>query len=132
MAAETDLQHLEGVKEEYKYGFRDEENAVFKSEKGLTHQTVDQIADIKNEPDWMRQFRHDALDIFFSKTMPTWGADLTGIDFDDIYYYLRPAEKQGKSWDDVPEDIKRTFETPNLEPSPVRPRCKAGPPAFWA
>jgi len=110
VASNTDLQHLEGVKEEYRYGFRDEENAVFKSEKGLTHQVVDQISDIKNEPDWMRRFRHDALDIFFSKTMPTWGADLSGIDFDDIYYYLRPAEKQGKSWDDVPEDIKRTFD----------------------
>ncbi len=110
MASNTDLQHLEGVKEEYRYGFRDEENAVFKSEKGLTHQVVDQISNIKNEPDWMRRFRHDALDIFFSKTMPTWGADLSGIDFDDIYYYLRPAEKQGKSWDDVPEDIKRTFD----------------------
>ncbi|MCY3898054.1 MAG: Fe-S cluster assembly protein SufB [Caldilineaceae bacterium] len=110
VASNTDLQHLEGVKEEYRYGFRDEENAVFKSEKGLTHQIVDQISDIKNEPDWMRRFRHDALDIFFSKTMPTWGADLSGIDFDDIYYYLRPAEKQGKSWDDVPEDIKRTFD----------------------
>jgi len=110
VASNTDLQHLEGVKEEYRYGFRDEENAVFKSEKGLTHQVVDQISNIKNEPDWMRRFRHDALDIFFSKTMPTWGADLSGIDFDDIYYYLRPAEKQGKSWDDVPEDIKRTFD----------------------
>lgn len=110
MATQSDLQHLEGVKEEYKYGFHDEEKAIFKSEKGLTHQVIDQIVDIKNEPEWMRQFRHDALDIFFSKPMPTWGADLSSIDFDDIYYYLRPAEKQGKSWDDVPEDIKRTFD----------------------
>ena len=110
MAGQSDLQHLEGVKEEYQYGFHDEEKAVFKSEKGVTHKVVDQIADIKNEPDWMRQFRHQALDIFFSKPMPTWGADLSGIDFDDIFYYLRPAEKQGKSWDDVPEDIKRTFD----------------------
>ena len=110
MAEQSDLQHLEGVKEEYQYGFRDEENAVFKAAKGVTHQVVDQISDIKNEPEWMRRFRHDALDIFFSKSMPTWGADLSGIDFDDIYYYLRPAEKQGKSWDDVPEDIKRTFD----------------------
>ena len=73
MAAQTDLQHLEGVKEEYQYGFHDEEKAVFKSEKGLTHGVIDQIADIKNEPDWMRQFRHDALEIFYSKPMPTWG-----------------------------------------------------------
>ncbi len=110
MAEQSDLQHLEGVKDEYQYGFHDQENAVFKAEKGLTHQVVDQIVDIKNEPDWMRQFRHEALDIFFAKAMPTWGADLSGIDFDDIFYYLRPAEKQGKSWDDVPEDIKRTFD----------------------
>ena len=71
---------------------------------------VDQISDIKNEADWMRQFRHDALEIFYSKQMPTWGADLSGIDFDDIFYYLRPAEKQSTNWDDVPEDIKRTFD----------------------
>ena len=58
----------------------------------------------------MRKFRHDALDIFFSKPMPTWGADLSGIDFDNIFYYLRPSEKAEKSWDDVPEDIKRTFD----------------------
>ena len=110
MAGQSDLQHLEGVKEEYRYGFHDQENAVFKSEKGLTHQVIDQISDIKNEPEWMRRFRHDALEIFLAKAMPTWGADLSTIDFDDIYYYLRPAEKQGKSWDDVPEDIKRTFD----------------------
>jgi len=110
MAGQSDLQHLEGVKEEYRYGFHDQENAVFKSGKGLTHQVIDQISDIKNEPEWMRRFRHDALEIFLAKPMPTWGADLSTIDFDDIYYYLRPAEKQGKSWDDVPEDIKRTFD----------------------
>ncbi|MCY3905453.1 MAG: Fe-S cluster assembly protein SufB [Caldilineaceae bacterium] len=110
MAGQSDLQHLEGVKEEYRYGFHDQENAVFKSEKGLTHQVIDQISDIKNEPEWMRRFRHDALEIFLAKPMPTWGADLSTIDFDDIFYYLRPAEKQGKSWDDVPEDIKRTFD----------------------
>ena len=110
MAGQSDLQHLEGVKEEYQYGFHDQENAVFKSEKGLTHQVIDQISDIKDEPEWMRRFRHDALEIFRAKPMPTWGADLSTIDFDDIYYYLRPAEKQGKSWDDVPEDIKRTFD----------------------
>ena len=110
MAEQSDLQHLEGVKDEYQYGFHDQEKAVFKAEKGINHQVVDQIADIKNEPDWMRHFRHEALDIFFAKAMPTWGADLSGIDFDDIFYYLRPSEKQGKSWDDVPEDIKRTFD----------------------
>ncbi len=58
----------------------------------------------------MRQFRHEALDIFFAKALPTWGADLSGIDFDEIFYYLRPSEGQGKTWDDVPESIKNTFE----------------------
>ena len=110
MTALTDSQHLEGVKDDYQYGFHDEENAVFKAKKGLTHLVVDQISSIKKEPEWMLKFRHEALDIFFSKAMPTWGADLSGIDFDDIFYYLRPAEKQGKSWDEVPEDIKRTFD----------------------
>jgi Fe-S cluster assembly protein SufB len=58
----------------------------------------------------MREFRHKALDIFWSKPMPTWGADLSGINFDDIYYYIKPAEKQGRSWDDVPTEIKETFD----------------------
>ena len=58
----------------------------------------------------MRTFRHEALDIFFAKAMPTWGADLSGIDFEEIFYYSRPSSHQGKSWDDVPEAIKNTFE----------------------
>jgi Fe-S cluster assembly protein SufB len=110
MATQSDRQHLEGVKDEYQYGFHDEHKPFFKAEKGLHHEIVDQIADMKNEPDWMRQFRHEALDIFYAKALPTWGADLSDIDFNDIYYYLRPSEKQGKSWDEVPEDIKRTFD----------------------
>jgi Fe-S cluster assembly protein SufB len=104
------MQHLEGVKEEYQYGFHDTEKPVFKSKKGLNHEVIDQMSDLKNEPDWMRQFRHEALDIFLSKPMPTWGADLSGIDFEDIFYYLRPSDGAEKSWDDVPEDIKRTFD----------------------
>ncbi len=110
MATQTDLEQLQGVKDEYQYGFHDDVEPVFKPAKGLSHELIDQISDLKNEPDWMRQFRHEALDIFWSKPMPTWGADLSGIDFDDIYYYLRPTEKQGRTWDDVPEEIKRTFD----------------------
>ena len=110
MATQTDREQLTGVKEEYQYGFHDVETAFFKSERGLNHAVIDQISDHKNEPDWMRQFRHEALDIFLSKPMPTWGADLSGIDFDEIYYYSRPMEESGKSWDDVPESIKNTFE----------------------
>ena len=99
------------VDTDYKYGFRDPEKPVFKTRKGLDHSIVDQICDHKNEPDWMRKFRHEALDIFFSKPMPNWGSPaLQTVDFDDIYYYLKPVEEQGRSWDDVPEDIKRTFD----------------------
>ncbi len=110
MATQTDREQLSGVKEEYQYGFYDEVQSYFQTERGLTHAVIDQISDQKNEPDWMRQFRHEALDIFLSKPLPTWGADLSGIDFDEIIYYLAPMEGQGKSWDDVPESIKRTFD----------------------
>ena len=71
MATHADMQALQGVKEEYEYGFHDEENSVFRTERGLTHAVVDQISDHKNEPQWMRDFRHKALDIFFAKPMPT-------------------------------------------------------------
>jgi Fe-S cluster assembly protein SufB len=95
---------------EYQYGFRDEEDYVFKSGKGLTRGVVEEISAMKSEPDWMRDFRLKALDHFEKRPMPNWGADLSGIDFSDIYYYIRPAEKQGKTWDEVPEYIKNTFE----------------------
>jgi Fe-S cluster assembly protein SufB len=108
MASEVEV--LAQMKQEYKYGFRDPEKYVFKARKGLDHEIIDQISDMKGEPDWMRQFRHKALDIFLQKPMPTWGADLSGIDFNDIYYYIKPAEKQGRSWDELPPEIKRTFD----------------------
>jgi Fe-S cluster assembly protein SufB len=65
---------------------------------------------MKNEPDWMRQFRLRSLEIFRSKPMPTWGGNLSGINFDDIYYYIKPSERQGHTWEEVPDDIKRTFD----------------------
>ncbi|MGL4648466.1 MAG: Fe-S cluster assembly protein SufB, partial [Caldilineaceae bacterium] len=110
MATQADREQLSGVKDEYEYGFHDDISPVFQTKRGLNHAVIDSISDRKNEPDWMRQFRHEALDIFYSKPMPTWGADLSGIDFDEIIYYLTSNETQGKTWDDVPEDIKRTFD----------------------
>ena len=92
-----------------KYDFRTESNYVFKARKGLDEEIVGQISDIKNEPAWMREFRLESLKIFNSKPMPRWGGNI-GIDFQDIYYYLKPAEHQGKTWDDVPEEIKKTFD----------------------
>ena len=96
--------------DDYQYGFRDDENYVFKSRKGLDHEIVDEISWMKGEPDWMRALRHRALDIFYAKPVPTWGGDLSRLDYDDIYYYIKPVEEQGRTWDDVPDDIKRTFE----------------------
>jgi Fe-S cluster assembly protein SufB len=96
--------------DEYRYGFRDEENYVFKSRKGLDHEIVDEISWMKGEPDWMRAQRHKSLDIFFSKPVPTWGGDLSKLDYDDIYYYIKPVGEQGRTWDEVPEDIRRTFD----------------------
>jgi Fe-S cluster assembly protein SufB len=110
MATTADREQLTGVKEEYEYGFHDEASSVFQTERGINHGVIDQISDQKNEPDWMRAFRHQALDIFLSKPMPDWGADLSGIDFDNIIYYLRPMDKTGTTWEEVPESIKRTFD----------------------
>ena len=92
-----------------KYDFRNEEKYVFKARKGLDAQIVHQISDMKGEPDWMRKFRMKSLEIFNSKPMPRWGGKLD-LDFQDIYYYIKPSDRQGRSWDDVPDDIKRTFD----------------------
>ena len=92
-----------------KYDFRTENEAVFKVEKGINAGIVRQISEMKEEPQWMLDFRLEALEIFESKPMPEWGGDID-IDFQDIYYYLKPTEGQGKTWDEVPENIKETFE----------------------
>ena len=113
MASETDAQRAElDLHDDYKYGFHDEEKPVFKVERGLSHNVVRQISEKKNEPQWMREFRHEALDVFFSKPMPNWGSVdlLNSIQFDDIYYYVKPEGEQAKDWDMVPESIKDTYE----------------------
>ncbi|HEY8677616.1 MAG TPA: Fe-S cluster assembly protein SufB, partial [Candidatus Dormibacteraeota bacterium] len=93
-----------------KYGFFDKENYVFKAKRGLSADVVKEISWMKSEPEWMTKFRLRALQIWEKKEMPTWGADLSTIDFQNIYYYLKSTEKQGKTWDDVPADIKNTFD----------------------
>jgi Fe-S cluster assembly protein SufB len=92
-----------------KYDFRTDTPSVFKSRKGLDAEIVAQISDLKQEPAWMRDFRLKSFEIFQSKPMPAWGGRL-GIDFQDIYYYLKPTDHQGKTWDDVPDAIKQTFD----------------------
>ena len=96
--------------EEYKWGFSKPENYVFRSRKGLSHEIVDEISQLKGEPQWMRDFRHKSLDLFLKRPMPTWGGDLSTIDFDDIYYYIKPTEQAGATWEELPADIKDTFD----------------------
>ena len=93
-----------------RYGFRDPENYVFKSEKGLSREVVEQISFMKGEPDWMRERRLEAYEHNLRRPTPAWGGDLSGLDLDDIYYYVRPAEKEAGNWDEVPDDIKNTFD----------------------
>jgi Fe-S cluster assembly protein SufB len=93
-----------------KYGFYDDIKPVFQTERGLTRRVVEEISYQKGEPKWMRDFRLEAYEIFMSKPMPNWGPDLSRLDFDEIVYYIKPTERQGRSWDEVPEDIKRTFD----------------------
>ena len=96
---------------EYQYGFHDPtDQYVFKSRKGIDAEIVRQISDMKNEPQWMREYRLHALEIFFQKPMPTWGGDLSRLDFQDIFYYVRASDKQEQNWDDVPEDIRKTYD----------------------
>ncbi len=98
-----------GVGEINKYDFITPSHAVFKAEKGLNAKMVAAISEMKQEPAWMREFRLRSLKIFESKPMPRWGGDI-GINFQDIYYYLKPTDHQGKTWDDVPAEIKETFD----------------------
>jgi Fe-S cluster assembly protein SufB len=98
-----------GLGEINKYDFVTPSHAVFKAERGLNPQIVAAISEMKGEPAWMRDFRLRSLEIFESKPMPRWGGNIA-IDFQDIYYYLKPTEHQGKTWDDVPAEIKETFD----------------------
>jgi len=105
----SDAVILDGIGE-YKYGFSDPETYVFKSRKGIDREVVEQISSMKGEPEWMLAFRLKALDHFLKRPMPNWGGDLSKLDLDDIYYYVKPAEAESKTWDDVPETIKNTFD----------------------
>jgi Fe-S cluster assembly protein SufB len=95
---------------EYKYGFKDPEKFSFKSEKGLNEELIRYISKTKNEPTWMLDLRLKAFKHFKERPMPKWGADLSKINFDDIYYYGKPEGEQAQDWDDVPEDIRNTFD----------------------
>ncbi len=95
---------------DYKYGFHFPERSVVKTQIGLNPEVVEQISASKGEPEWMLNFRLKSLEAFRKLPMPTWGADLSEIDFESIYYYIKPTAETQKRWEDVPEDIKKTFD----------------------
>lgn len=95
--------------EEYKYGFHDEDVSVYNTGKGLNEEVVTLISKMKNEPEWMLEFRLNSYRKFIEMDIQTWGPDVTNIDFDDYTYYIKPSDKKEKNWDEVPETIKETF-----------------------
>src|SRR5437763_2435025 len=108
--AQTQQQHLDELTKCYRFGWHDADHSVFVPKKGLSEAVVEEISAMKSEPDWMRKFRLQSLKHLRARPMPWWGADLSDIDFDDIYYFIRSTEKQAKSWEDLPEDIRGTWD----------------------
>jgi Fe-S cluster assembly protein SufB len=109
----TENEQLRGINADYeeRYGFHDAENYLYKAPKGLTREMVEKISEFKSEPQWMRDFRLKALDHFLSRPQPTWGSPmLAEVDYDEIRYFVRASERAERSWDDVPDDVKKTFD----------------------
>ena len=106
----SDAANLQGMQHEKQYQFSLPEEYFFRSEKGLDRRVIEQISYYKNEPEWMLAFRLKALEIAEKKGRPKWGPDLSHLNFDDIYFYIRPQDKKGtNSWDDVPEEVRETY-----------------------
>ncbi len=95
---------------DYRYGFHDPENYIYRAKQGISHDIVSEISWLKGEPEWMSRIRHRALDHFFKRETPTWGPELGNLNYDEIYYYIKPSEKQERSWDNVPKEIRNTFD----------------------
>src|SRR5437764_1951279 len=110
MAATPETEVVAKIGNDYKYGFHEIEDYFFKSGRGLSAELVAAISEHKNEPEWMRKFRLKSLEYFLARPMPSWGGDLSEIDFDNIFYYIRPTEKQANSWEDLPPEIKDTWD----------------------
>lgn len=110
LVSEKTKEELKEILGDYKYGFKTETKSVMDTGKGLTEEIVRQISAMKNEPEWMLEFRLKSLQTFFEKENPSWGPDLSEINFDDITYFIRSTDKSESSWDDVPSEIKDTFD----------------------
>jgi Fe-S cluster assembly protein SufB len=108
--SEKTKQEIREIIGDYKYGFKTETKSVLDTGKGLSEEVVREISRIKGEPEWMTDFRVKAYHSFMDKPQPTWGPDLSEINFDEITYYIKSTEKSEESWDDVPEEIKETFD----------------------
>ena len=115
---------LEGLGR-YEYGWADSDVAGASARRGLSEQVVRDISAMKHEPEWMLRMRLKGLRLFDRKPMPTWGSDLTGIDFDSIKYFVRSTEKQASSWEELPEDIRRTYDRLGI-PEAEKQRLVAG------
>ncbi|SDR25931.1 Fe-S cluster assembly protein SufB [Thermostaphylospora chromogena] len=120
----TDRPELEGLGN-YKFGWADPDIAGASARRGLSEEVVRDISRLKNEPEWMLNLRLKALRLFEKKPMPTWGADLSDIDFDNIKYFVRSTEKQATSWDELPPDIKNTYDKLGI-PEAEKQRLIAG------
>jgi Fe-S cluster assembly protein SufB len=103
-------EHLQELSKGYRFDWKDPSHSVFEPKRGLSAQVVEEISELKSEPDWMRKYRLKALKHFERRPMPWWGADLSDIDFENIYYFIRSTEKQAKNWEDLPEDIRGTWD----------------------
>src|SRR5688500_701097 len=119
-----DRPELEGLGV-YEFGWADSDAAGASARRGISPQVVADISALKSEPEWMLQRRQRALQLFERKPMPTWGADLSEIDFDNIKYFVRSTEKQAQTWEDLPDDIKNTYEKLGI-PEAERQRLVAG------
>src|SRR5689334_23372248 len=120
----TTQEQLEGLGT-YKFGWADSDVAGASARRGLSEEVVRDISARKNEPEWMLEMRLKGLKNFGRKPMPNWGADLTGIDFDNIKYFVRSTEKQAASWDELPADIKNTYDKLGI-PEAEKQRLIAG------
>jgi Fe-S cluster assembly protein SufB len=109
----------------YKYGWNDKRTSVFEPKKGISTDVVEEISALKDEPKWMRDLRLKSFRQFEARAMPQWGADLSGIDFSDIFYFIRSTEKQATSWEDLPADIKNTYDRLGI-PEAEKQRLVAG------
>ena len=109
----------------YEYGWADTDTAGASAKRGLNPDIVADISDRKNEPEWMKKLRMKSLGLFEKKPMPNWGSDLTGIDFQNIKYFVKSTEKQATTWDELPEDIKNTYDKLGI-PEAEKQRLVAG------